>query len=250
MNSYKMKKFPRINTYHMINMKYPVPMQTVVIGWFFHLMASDFIRELLNEINQFCSILKNLNSWEKILKDYSEGMKFNILIEIINPVCMSALNTPYAIKNRFTYASVMLLRETAILLDRNVKCIKFSEENITLKTLKDFECLFKKQEWKSVSSLLGELNRIHSKQYRKNTADFRHKYHHRLPPNIEIGISSLVSRTEDKDGSISYSIGGEFPLPISKLLTSLHSEYEACIKAFQTFWSLLEEQLEIWKQKC
>ncbi len=138
MNSYKMKKFPRINTYHMINMKYPVPMQTVVIGWFFHLMASDFIRELLNEINQFCSILKNLNSWEKILKDYSEGMKFNILIEIINPVCMSALNTPYAIKNRFTYASVMLLRETAILLDRNVKCIKFSEENITLKTLKDF----------------------------------------------------------------------------------------------------------------
>lgn len=214
----------------------------------FHLMASDFIRELLNEINQFCSILRNLAAWEEVLKNYSENMKFNILIEILDPILITALNTPYAIKNRFIYASVMLLHETAILLNRNVKCIKFSEENITLKTLKDFKCLFNKQEWKSVSPFLDRVNRIHSKQYRKNTKDFRHKYHHRLPPKIEIGLPSSVTCTAN-EMSIKYIVGGEVPLSISKILSSLQLEHESCIKAFKSFWLLLGGLLKVWKEK-
>lgn len=215
----------------------------------FHRMASDFISELLSEINQFCSILRNLVTWEEVLKNYSEDMRFNILVEIVEPISINALNTPYVIKNRFIYVSVMLLRETATLLGRNVECIKFSEEKISFETLNKFECLFEKQEWKSVRSFLDELNRIHAKQYKEGTSDFRNRFHHRLPPKIEIGLSSLVTRTENKNGGITYGVGGEFPLSISKISVSLQSEHESCTEAFKSFWLLLKDLLKIWKEK-
>jgi hypothetical protein len=240
----------------------------------FHLMASDLIRELLNEINLFYSTLINLNAWEKVLKDYSMDMKSDILVEILNPILLHSLNLPYAVKNRFIYASVMLLRETATLIDRNSESKEFIKKYISIKTLKKFKHLSEEQKWESFNSFLTQLEQIHSEQYIKDTSNFRHRSQHLLPPKIEMGISSLprriehkkedksymkilaslppelVERIKYKKGDVSYAIGGESPLSISKLLTSLHSEHEAFIKAFQAFWLLLQDLLKMWEEKC
>ncbi len=58
--------------------RYEIPASHANGGFWmiFHLMALDFIRELLYEINQFYSTLIKLAAWEKVLKDYSIEIKF------------------------------------------------------------------------------------------------------------------------------------------------------------------------------
>lgn len=214
----------------------------------FHLMASQGIRELINEINQLYSTVEVLTALEKVLRDCTEDMKFDITVEILTPICITGASMPYAIKNRFIYVSVKLLREMAILLNRNIECIDSSEWDINFKLLKKYKCLFTKEEWKNVDPFLQAVFKIHGNNYCKHTADFRHRFQHRMPPKIEIGISSLVSIKETPKSHI-YSVG-ERPLPIEKILRPLMSEHSACIKAFEAFWVLLTEQLEIWKEKC
>jgi len=232
--------------------KYDIPSTYTSGGnWMiFHIMTSDFVRTLLNEINLFHSTLIDLNAWEEVLRDYSDDMRFNILVEIFYPICIFALNIPNAIKNRFVYVSVHLLRETATLLNRNIECIDFSERKISFKLLEKIKCLFTRHEWKSVEPFLKVLSGLHGEQFRKDSDDFRHRYHHRIPPQIEIGISSLVTTKRTKGGFIEYSVDGKEASPIKKILSSLTSEHLTCIEAFEAFWVMLNELLEIWKKKC
>lgn len=230
-----------------IEIPYKVDVRLALI---FKPMAEDFVKELLYEINGFCSILKDLCAWEKVLKDYPTGeMKCNMLAEIINPISLVALNMPYAIKGRFIYASVSLLHETAFLIDEKYEWKNFLKKNIYIEDLEKFKPLSEKQNWESFALFLDKLKQINTKEHQADTSNFRNRFHHLLPPNIELGLSSFVRRIE-KEGNPAYGIGPEPPLPISKLLISLQSEHEACIKTFQAFWLLLKDQLEIWKQKC
>lgn len=70
-----------------------------------------------------------------------------------------------------------------------------------------------------------------------------------IPPNIEIGLSGLVSRIECKNGKVSYGIGGQKPLSLKEIVPALHSQHEKCARAFGAFWELIQEMLDIWQRE-
>lgn len=214
----------------------------------FHEMASDYIRELLNEINHFCSIISDLDTWNMVLKDSSDEIKYDLLRETVYPFAITSLNFPYLIRNRFIYFTAKLLNETLNHVYENRENIIVEERKIDFKTLLKFKNLpFKNDLIIRLEQLLSEINKINSEQFKNNTFEYRNRFHHRLPPKIEIGLSSMVTRKDNPDGSITYAFGGQPPLKISDLIPLLLSEHEYCVSAFNAFWLLLEEQLKDWK---
>lgn len=214
----------------------------------FHEMASDYIRELLNEINHFCSTISDLDTWDMVLKDSSDEIKYDLLIETVYPIAITSLNFPYLIRNRFIYFTTKLLNETLNHVYKNRQKIITDEKKINFKSLLNFKSLpFKNDLIISLDKLLAELSKINTEQFKDKTYEYRDRFHHRLPPKIEIGLSSMVTRKDNPDGSIAYAFGGQLPLKISDLIPVLLSEHSSCVSAFLAFWLLIEEQIRDWK---
>lgn len=323
----------------------------------FHPMTYEGVNTLGSEINKFYSLIEYLNAWKDVLGPAPEDDIFDLL-SMTDPIAITALNSPNCIKNRFIYFSVNLFRETATLsIGKNLECFNFSEETINSKMLEDFSPLANEIGLKSFDLLLMGLKKINSDNFIKSSRNFRNRYHHQLPFEIEMGITSLARRIgsyefspiefkspvkteilykaisrdifgiesdeadisfkklnevlkvnnlydiwrkkfkyiklEDewgiikktkkyrnisfseltqakqnnilrlnrmlleaiypeicpKNKGVAYAMGGEEPLMISKLLPILLQEHQFCIEAFDAFWQLLWEQIEIWKQK-
>jgi hypothetical protein len=163
----------------------------------FYDMATESVRELLGEINEFYSYIEYLAAWSKVI----EGSSEDDLLEIhsfMRPVAYAAINSPNCIKNRFLHYSVVLLRETITLcLGRNLKCYDFSDNAIKSRTLSAFEQPAKELDLKSFGLFLSKRDSINQKHFIEGSSNFRNRYHHQRPPHVEIGLVSLARREED-----------------------------------------------------
>ncbi len=165
----------------------------------FHDMATESVRELLGEINEFYSYIEYLAAWSKVI----EGSSEDDLLEIhsfMRPVAYAAINSPNCIKNRFLHYSVVLLRETITLcLGRNLECCDFSDNAIKSRTLSAFEQPVKELDLKSFGLFLSRRDNIKQKHFIEGSSNFRNRYHHQRPPHVQIGLVSLARRKEDID---------------------------------------------------
>ncbi len=163
----------------------------------YHRMATDSVRELLSEINDFYFCIELLGSWSKVIEDSSE----DDLIEICSffrPVALAALNSPNCIKNRFLHDSLILLRETVTLyVGRNLDCCDFADTEIERKTLVAFAQPAKEIGLKSFDLFLSKRDNINQEHFIRGSSNFRNRYHHQRPPRIEIGLVSLARRKVD-----------------------------------------------------
>jgi hypothetical protein len=220
--------------------------------WFiFFSLSKDFVREILNSINQFMSYLIRLEAWSEVLEDYENENRFNIIVEIIDPLACYIVNYVYAIKNRIAFVASSLLHQTFRLLDPEWHDSDFKEGRFLFPQLYGF--LKKYKEYSHLSNNADNLrvffDQIDNEVFREKTKEFRGRYHHMVPPNIEIGLSGLINRIETKNGRISYGIGGQKPLSLKEILPALHDQHEKCSETFRVFWELFQEILVIWKRE-
>ena len=128
--------------------------------------------------------------------------------------------------------------ESSVRKDRLIK----DDAHIRLITLKK-----EGEKWENFASFLKSLNLIDNKEFRKKASNFRHKSHHGIPPEIEVGITSPIRLTETKKGKFTWEIGGIKPLDVENTINLLEQQYKACVCAFHGYWKLMGEQLESWK---
>ena len=206
----------------------------------FYLMAQDFTRELLNEVNGFMTDIRSLDAWSKVNDQCPKDHKVDLSIEILGPASSSTINRIYVVQQRLIYVSCMLLHQTTMIIDPSKKDAALDEERIDINTLSRFNSASI-----NIAELESSLRKINIKSFR----NFRHSYQHRIPPNIEIGLSPFVTRNNKEKPNISYGLGGQKPLAIKDILPILYEQHEICVSAFHQVWKLLNEQLNIWKRK-
>lgn len=217
----------------------------------FALQAKEYINVIKNEINQFMTLLLRLNAWSKVLDACSEDARFDLNVEVITPLASYAINYVYAIKGRIAFITGMLLHQTLRLVDpawndADLKQAKFYTSNL-YGLLKKYENLIGQKEL--CHDMRQAIDRIDDEDFRKATDEYRGKFNHMVPPNIEFGLSSLMTRFEEETGDVHYGFGGHQPISLKSMLAKLDEQQELCLAAFNIFWQLMENMLDLWKNE-
>lgn len=220
--------------------------------WFlFASQAKELVREILNSVNQFYSQIIRLGAWSEVLEEYDGQEKFNIVVEIIEPFASHIINSVYMIKGRIAFVTSSLFHHTFCLFDTEWKDTDFKESKFYFVQVYGYLKKFKEYTGSSDTTykLRSCLDQIDDEAFREITREFRGRFQHMIPPNIEIGLSGLVNRIEGKNGKISYGIGGQKPLSLNEILPALHDQHEKCSEASKAFGELFQEMLDIWKRE-
>lgn len=210
----------------------------------FCLMAQELTREVINEINGFMSDILSLDAWSKVNDQCPEDYKVDFSIEILAPTATITMNRVYITKQRLIYVCCMLLHQTKMIIDRNWKDSELDESKVNINTISRFTGVTS-----DVPDLDKALRDIDDPGFRDKSRNFRNLHQHRIPINIEVGLSTFVSRIDHGNGNISYGFGGQQPLAIKDTLPLLYEQHGLCISAFREFWKSLTEQVDSWKRE-
>jgi len=202
-------------------------------------MLSEHSSELANFINELLRHIKSLEAWKDVIDGKNDDdEKCEIIIEFVSPIATLAINMPYVIRSRFIYSVAHLCHQA-----NQTKQINWVDDlpldnEIYFETADKFCAL-----WKRYKKLKLSLEKISNKKFQSDTYDFRHKYHHRYSPSIEIGLTGLVTRNVGDNGAVSYRFGYTEPLKIAQILPALAEQHANCLKAFEEYRKLINEHI-------
>ena len=199
----------------------------------------EYASELANEINTFRTYIHRLSAWSKILATCDDKEKMSILSEFVEPVAICAFNHPYSIRFRFIFSVSHISHQANKSVEQeNWNDDLKSDRNIDFKEMER-----KSNKWKCYPEFKSTLSKINDEHYNESFMNFRHKFNHRFPPLIELGISGLVTRNKHDNGCISYGFGHTNPIRLSDavpILVDQHNNMKACFSSFQ---KLINEQV-------
>lgn len=194
--------------------------------------------ELANSINEFGRHIISLMAWEKVLAGLSQAEKHNVIIDFVSPLATLALNMPYVIRSRFIY-SIAHLSHQANQVKQNPWVDDFPvDDDIYIGAADSFG-----KHWKKYSKLKVALEKIANSSFRESTHNFRNKYNHRYSPRIEIGLTGLVNRIKNEDGTVSYGFGYTSPLMLKDINPLLFTQHSRCLAAHEKYQALVNEQI-------
>lgn len=206
----------------------------------YSLMLGEFHRELANSLNELADYTHRLAAWRDKIAHLNDKEKLDDLIEFINPLATLALNLPYVIRSRFIFATAHLSHQA-----NKAKPGPVWKDDFGL----DEEVYFDKsdahgKDWKRYKHLKLKMEGIGNKAYKKATKDFRNAYNHRFSPRIEVGLTHLVTRHVNPDGTVSYGVGGSKPLKLTEVVPLLEDQCNRCYLTFEAFKALAQEQAD------
>lgn len=201
-------------------------------------MFDEFGRELANAVNELTRYTHQLAAWRDVVAPLDDRKKLDAIVEFVNPVATVALNMPYVIRSRFIFATAHLSHQA-----NRVKLGAAWKDEFPL----DGEVYFEAADahgkgWQRYKALKKKMEEIGAKKYQQATNDFRNAYNHRFSPRIELGITRLVNRQVKEGGSVSYGLGGIYPLQLILIVTLLETQCQNCYQAFDAFKLLIQEQ--------
>lgn len=208
-------------------------------------MLNEHARELSNSLNELNRYVENLKAWCEILDDMGDDdqKKYQVIFEFVSPIATLAINFPYVIRSRFFYSIAHLCHQANRLKQTSWSDDLPTDTNIYQEHTDDVG-----RHWgRKYSKLKLALEKVCNKTYQDETLNFRNKYNHRYSPRIEIGITNLVTRNLDKQGNVSYGIGGVGPLKLQTIVPLLEEQHAAIMKAFSLYQTLINEQIKLIK---
>ena len=167
----------------------------------FHSMAKDLVRELLNTINGCYTSLIKLDSWNSVLDRCEEDYRNDFIFEIISPFASYNLNYVSIGKQRMIYASCLLSHQTSMFIDPSIQDRGHVEHRININSLNAYS-----DRYNYIEPLLRALYQIDNQAFRDITSNYRNLYHHRIPPNFELGLSGFINRIVNGNGRVSYGV--------------------------------------------
>lgn len=191
---------------------------------------------LVGQINGFHSYVYRLKVWEKILLEYNELQRLHLIDEFVAPLSTSCLIAPFALKNQIIFSGVKI----GMLLEKGKKQLNILEDQ-DIKSIEQLKPWV--ETWIGFNSLENALNAINDQNFLHSTKNFRHRYTHRLPPRIEMGVAANYRFAREGQSMKIYG-GNEPPLPLATAIEASLVQHRACVSAFRAFWAMLKSKLE------
>lgn len=220
----------------------------------FQSMAEDFTRELINSINSFYIRIFNADCWTSAASQFEENERSSLLYEFAEPFFEVCLSSPYSLKNRFIYSTTHLLHQSNKHVITRWKDELPKEQDISYKTLEKIG-----GKWSRFPNFFTAVGKLDDSEFRRQTRNYRHLSHHRFPLHVDRGLLPHFFRlqtppsnmpTDSRNGTqrrgVTYEYRIGLPLKIENVLQLLYSQHALARKAFESYWSLLEEQLTKW----
>lgn len=201
-------------------------------------MLKEHSMQLANSVNQLLRDTVKLSIWADVLTTYKDEEKLYLITEFIVHMCVVTINLPYAIRSRFIFSVSHLCHQANRTKDSGWKDNFPNDKSINFKTMQKF-C----EKWTAYEKFQDSISKLSDEKFNKETAEFRNKFHHQLPISIEFGLSSLISRNKNADGSVSYSLGGIRPLSLNKIIPLLKEQHSAALSCFNSYRELINEQI-------
>ncbi len=195
----------------------------------FRLEIADQIRALIGEVNIWNYSLAKLSAWSEVLTGLDEDARPDVLLEHIQPLAESALNSAYRLKQHMVFTAQRALDY----LDTSPPPI--DEQKITYLTLVP---LLKK--CASGAALETALGTIDSEAFRSATSDYRRRHQHRSSPAVEVGVRFQVSRFVRREG-VGFGFGTVEPLPLEVIVRECQAEHSKASAALKCLWTLIKE---------
>ena len=212
---------------------------TVSQEWFVYCQTlKDLSRQLANDINRLWRNIAKLEAWSKVLSHYDDEEKKYLLAEFIESLAIVALNLPHAIRARFIFSLSHICHQANRIKAPNWADDLPNDRSINFKTMEK-----KCAAWKDYNDFKLRFSRIADDRFDKDTSEFRHRFHHRIPVSVELGLTGLISRQKNKNGQVGYAIGGTPPISLNKLVTILNDQYVKIVECFRDYQKLVNDQL-------
>lgn len=204
-------------------------------------MLEEFNSTVPNAINRLVDYTRRLTAWASIIEPLSQEEKFFVTVEFIEPLAITALTLPYSIRSRFIFATAHLCHQAnRSFRDKTWIDDLPSDDEIDFRTSDKYA-----NRWKRYTTLKVSLERISDGSFHSRTNEFRHKYVHRVPPEIAVGLTGLVTRShEGTTGSVSYGFGFAQPLSLSLIVEVLIGQVDRCHRAHAAFEDLVSDHIE------
>jgi hypothetical protein len=193
------------------------------------------IQRIIGQINGFNSDLFHLKAWVKILSEYDDqSQKLHLIVEFVEPLVMSCLTAPYALKNQIIFSGTKI----AILLDKGGRGQKIPDDKaINFRTFKQWAGT-----WSGFLLVAKTLSAVNDHDFIDSTHTFRDRYTHQMPPRIAVGI--VANYHFEREGkSLKVYPRVDEPLPLSTCIETSIIQHRACVAAFQAFWHMLKAKM-------
>ena len=172
-----------------------------------HLRLS--IQSLVGQINGFNSDLFALKAWQTILPDYQRSQRIHLISEFVEPLLHSCMLAPFALRNQITFTGTKI----AILLEKGRCQPKLPDDrDISEKHFNQWA-----GNWDGFNLVEKSLKQLCDEEFIQRTNNFRHRYNHRIPPRIGIGISPNF-RFECGDKIFKMYLSPEGPLSLHQFM--------------------------------
>ncbi|MCG2721026.1 MAG: hypothetical protein L6290_03275 [Thermodesulfovibrionales bacterium] len=232
------------------------------LGLIYDEMEPYFTREIINSINAFAEHIGTISIWDMVISKYDADDQFELRYEFLKLPMYFCLNQPRAIKERIIFCATHLCHQA------NLEAVKIYKDDLPDdRSLGEKELQKRISNWSAGNELMSTLSNMSSSKFRKAAKNYRNMTHHRIPPDIEYGLTSLVNRKgyqEDtieyiamEDGNpvkkkmtskeVTYACGGVEPIKASKILPDLKTECENGKKAFYAYWKMVNEHVRVLK---
>lgn len=232
------------------------------LGLIYDEMEQYFTREIINSINAFAEHIGTISIWDMVISKYDADDQFELRYEFLKLPMYFCLNQPRAIKERIIFCATHLCHQANREADKNYKDDLPDDRKLGVKELQK-----RISNWSAGNELMSALSNMSSTQFKKAAKNYRDMAHHRIPPNLEYGLTNLVTRKgyhEDtieyiaiEDGNpvkkrrmskgITYGFGGVEPLKASEILPALKTECENGKKSFYAYWKMVSEHVRVLK---
>lgn len=203
----------------------------------YHMKLKDYAINLANEINRLGRYLRHLEAWAQVLATYDEDERYELALEFVDPTAITVLNLPAVIKGRTIFFASHLCHQANRVNEDWQEDLE-EDQKISLSTLSK-----RSTEWRAGALLIEKLGLIDDDDSRKAVRHFRNRFHHRDPPNIEIGFTAKVTKISAPPGRAMYAFGFEPPLLLAEIIAPLWLQHRLCLDAFRAFQRLVWEQL-------
>jgi hypothetical protein len=204
----------------------------------YRLMLMAHANQLPDDINDLLRTTVRLSVWSDIIEKYRAEDKLYLLVEFVNPIAFFALNLPYAIQSRFIFSITHLCHQANRFKLPDYKDDLPNDPEIKKKTMEN-RC----SSWQGYSIFKESLNKICDDEYNEKTQEYRHKFHHRLPVEIEVGVTGLMNRRK-KGSSVSYGLGGVQPLVIRNIIPLLQNQFLAASCCYSNYRNIINEHFQ------
>lgn len=200
-------------------------------------MLDDFARELANSINDLTHRENRLRAWATALEGLTAQQVMVAHHEIVGDIATIGLGLPYVIRSRFLFAAAHLSHQANRARQPSWVDDLAKDGGINLETADRVG-----RGWRRYGRFTACIQTIGGQDYRDATGNFRNLYQHRFSPRVSQGITQMVSRRVNPDGSVCYGIGGRSPLTLNGICDALVPQRDRSYAAFERFQALVGEQ--------